>query len=76
MDDESCKALFDRNYIIEHLDVSESPNNKNLENPGATELLKKYKSGIPFFLIFDKKDKLLEDSFNSKDQPFSSVVEA
>jgi thioredoxin-related protein len=69
MDDESCKELFNRNYIIEHLDVNESPNNKNLENPGALELLKKYKaenSGIPFFLIFDKKGKLLEDSFNSK----------
>jgi hypothetical protein len=38
---------------------------KNLENPGATEVFKKYagdSSGIPFFLIFDKKGKLLGDS--------------
>jgi thioredoxin-related protein len=71
MNDPGCKSFFDRNYIIEHMDVMESKDKKKLENPGAFELLKQYKgenSGIPFFLIFDKKGKLLEDSFDSKNQ--------
>lgn len=71
MNDDSCKDLFARNYVIAHLVVQESEENRHLENPGADELLKKYKgekSGIPFWLIFDRDGKLLEDSFNSKGQ--------
>jgi len=71
MNDDSCKDLFERNYVITHLVVQESRENKHLENPGADEVLKKYKgekSGIPFWLIFDKDGKLLEDSFNSTGQ--------
>ena len=69
--DDCCKKLFTDNYIITHLVVLESDNNKHLENPGAAEILKKYKgdkSGIPFWLIFDKNGKLLEDSFDSSGQ--------
>lgn len=68
MNDERCKAFFDENYVIEHLVVKESKDNKHLENPGALEVLKKYKgekSGIPFWLIFNDKGKLLADSFNA-----------
>jgi thioredoxin-related protein len=71
MNDKSCKNLFDRGYIIQHLTVMESEDNKLLENPGAFELMKEYhgeNSGIPFFLIFDKNGKLLEDSFNGEGQ--------
>ena len=71
MNDDSCKDLFAKNYVIVHLVVQESDNNKHLENPGADEVLKKYKgekSGIPFWLIFNKDGKLLEDSFNSSGQ--------
>ena len=38
------------------------------ENPGADELLAKYngdKAGIPFWLIFDRKGKLIADSFKT-----------
>ena len=38
---------------------------ENLENPGAAELLKKYKSdgfGIPVWFIFDANGKLIVDS--------------
>ena len=77
MNSEECKNLFDRNFIIEHLTVKESAKNKHLENPGALELLKKYKadkSGIPFFLIFDKNGKLIEDSFDSNGQNLGCPV--
>ena len=69
MASESLKPLFDKNYVITHLTVQESPKNKNLENPGADELMKKWKAdkaGIPFFVILDAKGNLLEDSFNAK----------
>ena len=45
--------------------VFESKQKKNLENPGALEMLTKYNAkdeGIPFWLIFDKDEKFLADS--------------
>ncbi|MCK0132346.1 thioredoxin family protein [Flavobacteriaceae bacterium F08102] len=68
MADPAIKSYFDDNYVIDHLVVLEAPDKKNLENPGASELMAKYKanrSGIPFFLIFNPAGELLEDSFNS-----------
>ena len=66
---EACEAMFERNYEIVTLDVMERGDKKILENPGAYDLLVKYKaenSGIPFFLIFDANSNFLEDSFNDK----------
>jgi thioredoxin-related protein len=65
MNDTACKKYFDDNYVIRHLVVDETDDKKNLENPGAVELRKKYYGdgqGIPFWLIFDKDGKLLFDS--------------
>ncbi len=65
MNDEACKKFFDDNFVIRHLVVDESADKKNLENPGADELRKKYYGdgqGIPFWLVFDKDGKLLADS--------------
>ena len=63
--DPSCKDLFDKNFVIRHLDILEQADKKSLENPGGTDLFYKYAgkgSGIPFFLIFDNKGALLADS--------------
>ncbi|MCX6330209.1 MAG: thioredoxin family protein [Bacteroidia bacterium] len=65
INDPSCKDYFDKSFIFVHLAVLESNDKKNLENPGATEMFNKYSggnSGIPFFLIFNKKGVLLADS--------------
>jgi len=65
MNDLKVKNFFTDNYVIRHLVVYESNNKKQLENPGALELLKKYKGddqGIPYWFIFDKDGKLLADS--------------
>jgi thiol-disulfide isomerase/thioredoxin len=65
MNDTICKKFFDDNYIIRHLVVHESKNKKNLENPGARDLLAIHNGGdqgIPFWLIIDKNGKLLADS--------------
>jgi thioredoxin-related protein len=39
MQDESCKEFFDKYYVTTHLVVKESKDKKNLENPGAFDLL-------------------------------------
>jgi hypothetical protein len=66
MGDGVCKDLFDRYYVIRHLTILESPNKKNLENPGALDLYTKYagsqNQGIPFFLIIDGDGTILADS--------------
>ncbi|HPF02466.1 MAG TPA: thioredoxin family protein [Bacteroidales bacterium] len=69
INDPSCSEYFNNNFVFVHLTVLESKDKKNLENPGAPEMYSKYsggKAGIPFFLIFDKKGKLLADSFIRK----------
>jgi len=69
MNDYKCDELFKNNYVIRTLVVKESKRNKHLENPGANELLVKYraeKSGIPYFLIFNAKGKLLAKSENDE----------
>jgi len=65
MKDETCRNFFEDNFVIRHLVVDESGDKKNLENPGAEELRKKFYGdgqGIPFWLLFDKDGKLLADS--------------
>jgi len=71
MNEAATKQIFDDNYVIKHLVVQENGDKKKLENPGAMELLTKYKgekSGIPFFLIFDAYGKKIADSFDAKGQ--------
>ena len=71
MQDPAIKKYFDDNYITAFLTVQESPKNKSLENPGAAELLAKYKaqnSGIPFWVILDTDGNVLENAFNSDGQ--------
>jgi len=65
LNDSSVKNFFDKNYIITHLTILESQDKKNLENPGADELNKKWggeNQGIPFWVIMDKDGNILADS--------------
>lgn len=71
MQSDACKTSFDSNYVTTHLTVLERDKNKNLENPGAFEFMKKYNgenAGLPFWLIFDKDRNLITDSFDAKNQ--------
>jgi len=70
MNDETCKKLFEENFVIRHLVVDEAKDKKHLENPGASELRDKYygkDQGIPFWLVFDNNGKLLFDSKSRKE---------
>jgi thioredoxin-related protein len=65
LNDPSVKSFFDKNYVITHLTIDESPDKKNLENPGAQILNEKWggkDQGIPFWVIMDKDGKVLADS--------------
>lgn len=65
MNDPLVKSFFTDNYVIRHMVVYESKDKKKLENPGAEDLLKKYKGndqGIPYWFVFDKDGKMLADS--------------
>jgi hypothetical protein len=65
INDMACKKMFLTNYVICHLTVDESKENKMLENPGADAFRAKYHgetAGLPFWLILDKDGKLLADS--------------
>ena len=60
------KDFFDDNYVIVHMVVKEAKKLKHLENPGAEEFLASFngdKSGIPFWVILDRKGRLLADSY-------------
>lgn len=63
--DASVKPGMDKNYEIAHLTVYESPDKKNLENPGALELLKKFggaDQGLPYWFVLDAGGAKLADS--------------
>ena len=65
LDDPSVKTYFDNNFVITHLTIDESADKKNLENPGAAALNKKWggeNQGIPFWVIMDKDGSILADS--------------
>jgi hypothetical protein len=65
INDSTCKNLFDKNYIIVHLTVEESDDNKPLENPGAVDVLVKCKAenaGLPYWLILSNQGQFLADS--------------
>ena len=67
MEDPACKKSFNDNFVIVHLVVDESKDNKILETPGANEVRIQYngdkKQGIPFWFILDDKGNLLADCY-------------
>lgn len=65
LNDVAVKGYFDRNFVITHLTIDESPDKKNNENPGAKALNIKWggeDQGIPFWVIMDKDGNVLADS--------------
>jgi thioredoxin-related protein len=65
LQDVSVKPLIDNNYITAHLTVYESRDKKELENPGALELLTEHGGagkGLPYWLVLDKEGKVLANS--------------
>ncbi len=70
---ESTKSFFEDNFITLPLVVFETKNNKNLENSGAEDLIKKFnngesKVGLPFWFILDKDLNLITDSYDANKQ--------
>ena len=64
----TTKEFFEKNFVTIPLVVFESPSKKNLENPGALELLKSYKAesaGLTFWAILDANGKVVTTAFYS-----------
>ena len=79
MNDEKLKSFFDANYVVVHLTVDENKNKKELENPGAVELRKKYhgeEQGLPYWFILDAKGNFLADSRLKPDNADANVKAA
>ena len=77
MNDGELKSFFDSNYVIVHLTVDESKDKKDLENPGANELRKKYHGdgqGIPYWFILDSQGNFLADSRMKTGTDFNTAV--
>jgi thioredoxin-related protein len=78
MNDGALKTFFDNNYVIVHLTVDENKGKKDLENPGADELRKKYhgdQQGLPYWFILDENGNFLADALlrDSSGQRAASV---
>lgn len=76
LNDPSVKKYFDDNFVITHLNVHESKEKKDLENPGAEALLEQYngkEQGIPYWVFLDAKGKLLSDSQIRKKQADGTI---
>ena len=76
MNDESCKGLFEKNYIILEMNVYYRDSTRN--TPGSTEMLHDYnaeKSGIPFWVILNREGNLLEDSFGGNGENIGCPTE-
>lgn len=66
INDEACKASFERNYVLVHLDVLERGNKEGiLENPGAEDFMNDHggeSQGLPYWIVLSENGKLLADS--------------
>ena len=65
INDPLCSTFFSKSYVFVHVTADEAKEKKDLENPGGDEMLLKYagtESGVPFFIILDRKGALLADS--------------
>ncbi len=64
----ATKAFFDKHFVMVPLVVFETPSKKNLENPGAQDLLREYKAemaGLPFWAILNAQGEVITTAFYS-----------
>jgi thioredoxin-related protein len=65
LEDPAVKPIMEANYVTTHLDVMESKEKKELENPGGFEIMKELggeKSGLPFYAFIDGKGTMIANS--------------
>ena len=64
LSDPTLKPIFDKNFVVIHIDGMEAKKKANLENPGWAPMLDKYHGtgqGIPYWLFLSPKGKVLAD---------------
>lgn len=76
--DASCRKFFEDNFVITHLTIQESKDNKKLENPGAQAMAEKQggkDQGLPYWVILDEKGKMLYNSrLSLDDKPSTNLT--
>lgn len=68
---DDIKAIWDKRFVMVWLTVLESPDKKNMENPGGDEWLKKTggdNGGIPFMALFNG-DGVMKTTSNRPSDP-------
>jgi len=67
IEDPTCSKLFDDNYVITYLDILEHDGKKDLENPGAMDVMKNLHGdpagGIPFWAVITPEGKVIGNSY-------------
>ncbi|MGN6178939.1 MAG: thioredoxin family protein [Mucilaginibacter sp.] len=67
IEDPTCSKFFDDNYVITYLDILERDGKKDLENPGATDVMKNLHGdpagGIPFWAVITPEGKVVGTSY-------------
>ncbi|MDP5106813.1 MAG: thioredoxin family protein [Polaribacter sp.] len=79
MKSEKTKKFFEDNFIIVPIVVKEAKGKEKLENPGSTDLLKKYKgdeAGLPFWVILDSDLKVITNSYDTNGQNLGGPASA
>ena len=67
---EANKKILEKHFVIVHVTVMESAENKSLENAGGADLMTSLKGtnqGIPFYAFVDKSGKMIENSRRKTD---------
>ena len=76
LDDPKLKPVFEKSYVIVHLDVLENGDKKALENAGGEEVMGNLggkNAGLPFFAIVAPDGKKMGDSLLKDGDPATNT---
>lgn len=65
LENPAIKNIIEASYVVVRLDVMESANKKDLENPGGQQIINNLggaKSGLPFYAFYDGSGQRLANS--------------
>ncbi len=69
--DPEMGKIMKKYFVIQHLDVMESPDKKNLENEGGDKVMEAFggkNAGLPYTVMTDASGKMLINSYENGDK--------
>ena len=70
------KPFYDKNFVVTHLTVMETPEKKAAENAGGEGLMKKWggeNAGLPFMAVLNEKGELVVNSMRPEGEKKSNI---